>query len=97
MPIRRRFIIGGVQMYRHVLSHPLVQASFTIDRTLMTRTYHPKFSRCDVFMPEFRSSAQITEDVKTRGHSQSKDEMKDSTIDEDLQDGAIEGGAQARN
>jgi hypothetical protein len=32
-------------------------------------------------MPEFRSSAQIAEDLNRRGHSQSKYEMEDRTID----------------
>ena len=70
-PIHRRFLIGGTQIYRQVLSQPLVQTSYTIDRILMTRIHHPEFPQCDVFMPEFRSPEQMAEDAGRTGHSQS--------------------------
>lgn len=58
--IDRRFLIGGAQLYRHALTSS--QKQYTLDRILLTRILEPEFPECDVFLPEFRSEAQIAEE-----------------------------------
>jgi len=78
--IHHRFLIGGAQIYCYALSQHLVQPSYSIDRILMTRIYHPEFPQCDVFMPEFRSPEQIAEEAKKPGQSQVGSENLDGAI-----------------
>lgn len=58
--VSRTFLIGGAQLYAEVMQNHIRNA--VIDRLLITRIYDPSFEMCDVFLPEFRTEEQITQE-----------------------------------
>lgn len=61
--ISRSFVIGGAQLYSDLIkitpSHDCI-----VDSLLVTRLLAPTFD-CDAFFPEFRTKAQIQDDLLT--------------------------------
>lgn len=63
VPVSRTFLIGGSQLYSQALLTLDSQTKPTyIDRLLITRILSPKF-KCDVHLPEFRTTRQISVDA----------------------------------
>lgn len=57
----RAFVIGGATLYQYALAPPTPSTEWILDHMLMTRIYGPADidKECDVFLPEFRSPAQV--------------------------------------
>ena len=61
VPIQKRFIIGGAEIYSQSLSLS------SVNRILITRIISPSFEQCDVFMPEFRTTTQVQTESTAEG------------------------------
>lgn len=58
------FVIGGAALYRHLLTS--TSQAWTLDSLLVTRIFTPVdlHEKCDVFLTEFRSPAQVAWEIE---------------------------------
>ncbi|EKM61072.1 uncharacterized protein PHACADRAFT_82332 [Phanerochaete carnosa HHB-10118-sp] len=57
--VNRVFIIGGATLYKETLELPPSSPTF-VDRVLLTRILSPSFDECDVFLPDFLKTEDVT-------------------------------------
>ena len=51
--VHRRFLIGGAQLYQHLLN------TGAVERILLTRVLSPAFEECDVTLPELGQLVEL--------------------------------------